>query len=139
MRTDGWELSVGLRDNFKLAGKDFNYNVKVSVWDSTSKITKYTSKKGLLPTLYETNYYEGMTIGEIWGYHVLGLFATDAEAADWGPRQTASFTNNSSETYLAGDLKFADLDNSGQVDNGDGTIYNPGDLRKIGNTTPRYC
>lgn len=139
MQTDGWELSVGWRDNFKLAGKDFNYNVKVSVWDSTSKITKYTSKKGLLPTLYTTNYYEGMTIGEIWGYHVLGLFATDAEAADWGPRQTASFTNNSSETYLAGDLKFADLDNSGQVDNGDGTIYNPGDLRKIGNTTPRYC
>lgn len=87
MRTDGWELSVGWRDSFKAGGKDFNYNLKVSVWDNLSKITKYTSKKGLLPTLYDNNYYEGMTIGEIWGYHVLGLFATDAEAADWGPRR----------------------------------------------------
>ena len=139
MRTDGWELSVGWRDSFKAGGKDFNYNLKVSVWDNLSKITKYTSKKGLLPTLYDNNYYEGMTIGEIWGYHVLGLFATDAEAADWGPRQTATFTNNNSEIYQAGDLKFADLDDSGAVNNGDGTIYNHGDLRKIGNTTPRYC
>lgn len=139
MRTDGWELSVGWRDSFKAGGKDFNYNLKVSVWDNLSKITKYTSKKGLLPTLYDNNYYEGMTIGEIWGYHVLGLFATDAEAADWGPRQTATFTNNNNEIYQAGDLKFADLDDSGAVNNGDGTIYNHGDLRKIGNTTPRYC
>lgn len=44
-----------------------------------------------------------MTIGEIWGYHVLGLFATDAEAADWGPRQAATFTNNNNEIYQAGD------------------------------------
>ena len=38
----------------------------------------------------------------------------------------------------AGDLIYADLDGSGAVDYGDYTSDNPGDLRVIGNSRPRY-
>jgi len=37
-----------------------------------------------------------------------------------------------------GDVKFADLNGDGFIDNGTGTNGNPGDLTVIGNTTPRY-
>ena len=38
----------------------------------------------------------------------------------------------------AGDLIYADLDDSGEVDYGDYTSDDPGDLRVIGNSRPRY-
>ena len=138
MRTLGWELSVGWRDSFKAGDKDFNYNVKVSVWDSTSEITKYTGTTNLLPTIYKNNYYEGMEIGEIWGYHVDGLFATDAEAKEYGKMQQNFVVSKTGNEYMAGDIKLADLDGSGNVDNGKGTVDDYGDLRKIGNSSPRY-
>ena len=68
MRTDGWEASLSWRDSHKVAGKTLSYNIKVAVWDNTSKITRYTAKTGTLPTNYSINYYEGMTLGEMWGY-----------------------------------------------------------------------
>ena len=38
----------------------------------------------------------------------------------------------------AGDIMYADLNNDGKVDNGSYTFSDHGDLKKIGNTTPRY-
>ena len=39
---------------------------------------------------------------------------------------------------IAGDIKFKDLDGNGEISPGDQTLANPGDLRIIGNTSPRY-
>ena len=69
LKTNGWELSVGWRDSFKLAGKEFRYGVKAMVWDSRTWVTKYINPTGNLD-----DYYEGMELGEIWGYRVEGLF-----------------------------------------------------------------
>jgi len=139
MVTKGIELSLGWQDSFYLFGKPFSYSARVSFWDSLSKITKYTAKTNTLPTIYANSYYEGMTIGEIWGYHVLGLFETDEEAQEWGAvKQKKTFWSGDGGTWNAGDVKFADLDNSGIVDNGSNTLENHGDLKKIGNSTPRY-
>lgn len=139
MRTLGFEASLAWNDGFQLAGKPFNYNVRFSLWDSQSKITKYTSKSNILPTLYANSYYEGMELGEIWGYHVEGLFATDEEAQEWGLKaQEKTFWSGDNKSWNAGDLKFADLDNSGVVDNGSNRLEDHGDLKKIGNSSPRY-
>ncbi|MDE7407651.1 MAG: SusC/RagA family TonB-linked outer membrane protein, partial [Muribaculaceae bacterium] len=139
MVTKGIELSIGWQDSFHLFGKPFSYSARVSFWDSLSKITKYTAKTNTLPTIYANSYYEGMTIGEIWGYHVLGLFETDEEALEWGAvKQKKTFWSGDGGSWNAGDVKFADLDESGEVDNGSNTLENHGDLIKIGNSTPRY-
>lgn len=37
-----------------------------------------------------------------------------------------------------GDIKYLDLDGSGIVDGGKGTLEDPGDRRVIGNSSPRY-
>ena len=108
----------------------------MSVWDNTSKITRYTSKTGTLPTNYKVNYYEGMTLGEIWGYRCDGLFQSDEEAQTYA--NYSKFTNRSAK-WSAGDPRYLDLNGDGYVNNGNNTIYDHGDLEKIGNTTPRYC
>lgn len=136
MKTDGWELSIGWRDSFKAGGKDFTYGIKAMVWDSRSWITKYTSKTGTLPTIYSTAYYEGMEIGEIWGYRIAGLFESAQEAAGWADQSKFKYFTGSWE---AGDLKIEDVDKNGVIDNGSNTINDHGDLVKIGNMSPRYC
>jgi TonB-linked SusC/RagA family outer membrane protein len=140
MVTKGIELSLGWQDHFHLANKPFSYNIRLSMWDSKSKITKYTSKTNTLPTVYSpNNYYEGMELGEIWGYHVLGLFQSDEEAQEYGTTyQKTTFWSGDGADWRAGDLKFADLNGDGVVNNGSNTRDNHGDLVKIGNTSPRY-
>lgn len=135
METNGWELSVSWRDSFMAGGKPFSYNVKAMVWDSTSKLTKYTSKTGTLPTNYANAYYEGMTMGELWGYQANGLFESDSEAA----KLDYSYFANTNQVFGAGDLRLVDQNDDGAINNGANTIYNHGDLKIIGNTLPRYC
>jgi len=70
-------------------------------------------------------------VGEIWGYHIEGLFRTDAEAA--GRKVDQSFVNpniyneavGAYRGLQAGDLIYADLDDSGEVDYGDYTSDDP--------------
>lgn len=133
MKTEGWELSLGWRDSFQLGGREFSYGVKAMVWDSRSFITKYNNATKML-----TDYYEGMEIGEIWGFHVAGLFESKEEASTW-PDQSSFFRiNRNGNQFQAGDIKFADLDDSGAIDYGKNTADDPGDMRVIGNSTPRY-
>ena len=149
LKTFGWELSLAWNDSFQLAGKSFNYNARVAVWDSRSFITRYTAKTNRVPLIYAGSYYEGMEIGEFWGYHVDGLFATDEEARDWGVNaQSTSFWSGENVSWGAGDIKFADLGGAkdsdgndipdGFVNYGARTLEDHGDLIKIGNTSPRY-
>ncbi len=136
MKTDGWEASIAWRDSRMVAGKPLNYNIKVAVWDNISKITRYTSKTGTLPTNYTVNYYEGMTIGEMWGYECNGLFTSNEEAQTYA--NYAEFDRDH-VIWQKGDPKYTDLNGDGYVNNGNNTISDHGDLKKIGNTTPRYC
>lgn len=139
MVTKGFEVSLAYKDNTNFLKDKLSYNVRLSLWDSKSKITKYTSKTNTLPTIYSNSYYEGMELGEIWGYHVDGLFATDQEAQDWGVRaQSRTFWSGDNVSWNAGDLKFADIDGDGEVNNGNNTLENHGDLIKIGNSEARY-
>ena len=135
MRTDGWEASISWRDNFKLGGKDFSYNLKFAIWDNVTKVTKYMATTNTLPTNYATNYYEGMTLGELWGYTCNGLFQSDEEAATYA--DYSKFTHDRI-VWQKGDPKFEDLNGDGKVDNGSNRLEDHGDLRKIGNTSPRY-
>ena len=83
-------------------------------------------------------------MGEIWGYHVDGLFKTDKEAAEYQAKINDKAVNgrvysSKVDGYLrAGDVRFADLNGDNVIGAGAGTVDDPGDKRIIGNTTPRY-
>ena len=130
LKTNGWELSVGWRDSFKLAGKEFRYSVKAMVWDSRTWVTKYINPTGNLD-----DYYEGMELGEIWGYRVEGLFR---DQDDIDSHATQSFLQSSDKVTRPGQVKFADLNEDGRIDQGAKTLSDHGDLTVIGNTSSRY-
>ncbi len=135
LRTKGYEVSIGWRDSFKLAGDRFNYGVSVVLSDFVSHITRFNNPD----KLFAKNYWVGMKYGEIWGYHVDGLFATEEEAKGWTVDQ--SLVNDSQifpDGLHAGDMKFGDLDGSGKIDKGAGKVGDSGDWKVIGNSQPRY-
>lgn len=139
LRTNGYELTLSWHDGISLPLGTLNYEVRASLGDATSKITKYRGNAaGIL-----TDYYEGMTLGEIWGYRTDGLFQSDAEAAalEVDQRQVnrdISLSTGEWATLRGGDVKFVDADNSGRIDNGSNTVNDHGDLCVIGNSTPRW-
>ncbi|WP_083570844.1 TonB-dependent receptor [Mariniphaga anaerophila] len=130
MTTKGWELSLTWNDSFTLADKPFHYKVRATLHDYSSTIDRYNNATNSL-----SDYYEGMKIGEIWGYKTDGLFQSEAETE--GYVNTIIKTSNNGTTY-PGDLKFMDLNNNKKIDYGDNTVDNPGDKRIIGNESPRY-
>ena len=141
LRTKGWEISLSWQDEFQLAGKPFSYHVSASVGDYITKITKYHN-----PDRVISDRYEGQTLGEIWGYHVEGLFKTDREAAEYQASIDDKAVNNrvyqnkgpAGNRLRAGDVRFADLDGNNIISEGSGTVDDPGDKRIIGNSLPRY-
>lgn len=139
LRTNGWELYIGWQDKFNLVGKPFHYNVSATIGDYKSKITKFNNPDKLI-----SDYYEGMTLGEIWGYKVAGLFATDEEAAAYQAKINDKavngrvYSSKKDNHLMAGDVKFMDLDGDNVISEGSGTVADPGDKRIIGNSLPRY-
>lgn len=147
LRTTGFELAVSWRDRVELAGRPLFYGITAALGDNVSRITKYNN-----PTKLLSDKYEGMTLGEIWGYHVLGLFESDDEAAEWERTYDISVVNAKelkaaapNNHLMAGDIKYANLDGDkytkdGKVaiNNGSNTVDDPGDLKVIGNSLPRY-
>ena len=133
LRTKGYELSLSWRDSFKVGGKDFEYFVKPTISEFRSTITKFANETKLL-----SNYYEGMELGEIWGFHILGLFESDAEAQAYTSQVDQSYCNaNLYGGWKAGDLKYADLDGDGVIGVGKNTLKEHGDRIYLGNSLPR--
>jgi hypothetical protein len=138
MTTRGWEVTLRWHDQFAVADKPFNYNIRVTLADYQSKIGKYSNVEKSLGANYDArfNYYEGMTLGEIWGYETEGFFTSEDDIKNHAS-QKLYFASNSG-TWLPGDIKFKDLNNDGVIDYGTNKVGDPGDRKVIGNTTPRY-
>ena len=133
LRTKGYELSLSWRDSFKLFGNTFEYFVKPTLSEYRSNITKFNNETKLL-----SNYYEGMELGEIWGFHVIGLFDSDAEAKEYTSKVDQSYCNaNLNGGWKAGDVKYADLDDDGVIGIGANTLADHGDKIYLGNSLPR--
>lgn len=131
MSTKGWELTANYNSQFDLGGKPFNWGINGSLWDSKSTIERFNNPNKLLNT-----YYVGQEVGEIWGYETLGFFQTQQEIEAHADQSFIKNSNNN--IWLPGDLKFADLNGDGVINQGDNTVDNPGDRKKIGNSSPRY-
>lgn len=127
MRTQGWELALDYNHRFN---KDFKVYATASISDYKSKITKYENTKVI------NSIYEGKEVGEIWGFET-DRFWTAADSRDkikeyQGSLEAGNFV------FGEGDIKYKDLNGNGKLDWGKSTLEDHGDLKRIGNTTPRY-
>ena len=131
MTTRGWEITLTWRDQFQLADKPFNYEIRGTLSDYISTIDRYNNKDGKL-----SDYYAGQRVGEIWGYVTEGLFQSQEEI-DNHADQTLIQSSSQRVTY-PGDVKIKDLNGDGVIDYGQNTVDDHGDKTIIGNSLPRF-
>lgn len=129
MKTTGWELSVSWRDQFNLASKPFNYGARFVLSDNRSWITKFDN-----PDRKLNQYYVGQEIGEIWGLENDGFFKTDEEIAALDESQVIPW---GALSIVEGWPKYVDQNGDHKITQGT-TVDDPGDLKKIGNSSPRF-
>ncbi|TZF86252.1 TonB-dependent receptor (plasmid) [Pedobacter sp. BS3] len=133
LRTNGFEISLGYKDQFNLGGKPFHFGLSANLSNTKTKITHFDNPaKSLL------DYYTGMTIGEIWGYHIEGLFQSPEDIANHANQQLVAARQINTGGLQPGDVKYADLDGDMRISPGANTVDNPGDRRIIGNSVPQY-
>ena len=131
MTTRGWEITLTWRDQFQLADKPFNYEIRGTLADYKSTIDRYNNTTKNLD-----DYYEGMQLGEIWGYETEGLFQSQEEI-DNHADQTLIQSSSQHVTY-PGDVKIKDQNGDGVIDYGINTLDDHGDKKVIGNSLPRF-
>ena len=135
LRTKGYEITLNWRDRLTLGNKPFEYSVGLNLSDYKSVITIYDNEN----KTFAKDYYEGMEIGEIWGYVTDGLFQTDEEAKAYAEKVVLSYVlKGQTGGWQAGDVKFVDLDGDGKVGIGSNNVDNPGDRKILGNSLPSF-
>ena len=145
MRTKGYELSLNWNDTFNLFGKPFSYSVGFNLSNYDSKITKYTDNaNGLLSYSNDGKayfyYYEGMHVGDIWGYTIDGLFQSDEEVKEYMKNVDLSYvTNGLPGGYQAGDVRYVDVNGDGFVNNGNSTMITDGKGHYLVEGDPGYA
>lgn len=127
----GWEASLTWRDSFKLFGRNGRYSMSYIMSDNKAVITRFSGNNGQLLSGYNV----GEEIGTIWGLTTLGYFDSDEEALGWANQTEVSMLPND---LRAGDIKFEDINKDGKITKGKQTLYDHGDLRRIGNTSIRF-
>jgi len=148
MQTTGWELELNFNHAFS---NGLNFNVTGMLSDFQEKITKYANTSTTIPDPISGRnatlgrWYEGMVLGEIWGYETDRFFTQDDFEQDASgklvlkpgiPSQARYETGGF--FYGPGDIKYKDLNGDGVINNGANTVDDHGDMKKIGNSTPRY-
>jgi len=130
LRTAGWELELMWKDRLQ---NGLNYSLRFTLADSRTKITRYSNPSGLIDS-----FYEGKYCGEIWGYETIGIARTDDEMAEHVGSLVNGGQSALGQDWQAGDIMYSDLNEDGKIDAGARTLDNHGDLKRIGNSTPRY-
>ena len=127
LKTKGWELVIGWQDrtNFGLG-----YGIKFNLSDARTYIDSYPGN----PTNSISSYIAGREIGEIWGFETVGIAKTDAEMQAHLDKVGGQPLGTE---WTAGDIMYADLDGQPGITKGAQTLEDHGDLKVIGNNTPR--
>lgn len=131
LKTKGWELTIGWQDRTNFG---MGYGIKFNVSDARTYIDRYPGN----PTnsVGTGTYIAGREIGEIWGFETVGIAKTDAEMQ--AHLDKVGGQNALGSIWAAGDIMYADQDGKPGITKGAQTLEDHGDLKVIGNNTPRY-
>lgn len=130
LRSTGFELEIGWKDR---AFGQLDYSARFVLSDAVTEITRYSNPSKSLST-----YYKGMKLGDFYGFETVGIAKTDEEMLE----HLISLPNGGQDAignnWQAGDIMYKDLNGDGKIDTGSYTTDDHGDLRVIGNSTPRF-
>jgi TonB-linked SusC/RagA family outer membrane protein len=149
LRTDGIELQLDYAHQFE---NGLRLNFVATFADAKTKITKYGTTRSI------DSWYVGKMYGEIWGYETDRLYQVDDFVYNSTTGNLVTVVKNgltinqladengaTQEELQAGnfrfgpgDVKFVDLNGDGIINDGNRLTDDHGDLKVIGNSTPRY-
>lgn len=135
LETKGWEINLNWKDQI---GK-VKYSIGGNLFDSRAYITDVKIESGNIGSLYK-----GKELGEIWGYKVIGFYDIDDFEEGVVGNYNDTFTLKDgiapykNKSHVPGDIRYADLDKSGEVNWGNNTLEDHGDKTRIGNNRPRF-
>ncbi len=129
MRSTGWEFEIQWRDQIG----EVKYGAKFNISDATSKILTYPYE-GDFDNQSINSYYNGKVLGEIWGYETEGIAQSNEQMNSWLENNKPNWGSN----WQAGDIMYKDVNGDKAVTPGASTLKDHGDLKRLGNTTPRY-
>lgn len=129
LKTVGWELELAWNDRLH---NGLGYGVKFMLSDAQTTIESYPGNS----TNSIWSYGAGRKMGQIWGYETVGIAKTDEEMQTHLAKVGGQDAIGSE--WGAGDIMYADLDGKPGITQGAGTMEDHGDLKVIGNNTPRY-
>ena len=130
LESRGFELEIGWKDR---AWGQFDYGVRFVLSDAVTMIKRYSNPSRTLGT-----YYEGMILGDFYGYETIGIAKTDDEMLEHLITLPEGGQSALGNNWQAGDIMYRDLNGDGKIDSGAWTTDDHGDLRIIGNSTPRF-
>ena len=123
------------------------HNAKVMLGFQTEDMKQEFSSTKTIVTSYPSNatntiglnkYVEGREVGEIWGLETIGIAKSENEMQ----AHLLSLPNGGQDAigskWSAGDIMYRDLNEDGKISKSAGTLDDHGDLKVIGNSTPRY-
>ncbi len=129
LRTTGWELALGYRNQAEIGGRQLRYNVRFVISDNQSEITSFDN-----PNFNLTQFYEGQQLGEIWGLESDGLFQSQDEIDALDQSQIIPW---GALSIVPGWPKYVDQNGDGAITKGL-TLNDTKDLVVVGNNQPRY-
>ncbi|WP_223548718.1 TonB-dependent receptor [Aestuariivivens sp. NBU2969] len=151
LRTEGWEVELGWKDKIG----NLTYGLNINLFDNQTEVTRFDNASKNL-----SDFYEGLVIGDIWGYvtdgyytaddFVAGTLNADLSGDNRQLKDGVVFIENAPTPY-PGDIKYKDLDGDGVITSGNNTAdyelddngniisdTGPGDRKIIGNNRKRY-
>jgi TonB-linked SusC/RagA family outer membrane protein len=133
LRTRGWEINLSWRHRF---GNNLNLYATAGLNDYVTKVTRWDNPEKLL-----NQNYTGKIVGDIWGFETDRLFTENDFNADGTLKEGIASQVGLEQGQFhfgPGDIKFKNLNGDKVIGGGKGTHDDHGDLKVIGNTTPRF-
>lgn len=136
LRSKGMEIQLEWKERIN---KNLSYRIGANLYDFRATITKFKNEAGLL-----NNYYEGMRIGEIWGYTTDRLYTVDdfvpgsLNAGLTGGTLIGGLPKVEGSNPNPGDVLYVDMNKDGIIKPGLSTLTDHGDISIIGNNSRRY-
>jgi len=130
LKTYGFELSVSWKDRLE---NGIGYSARFMLSDSQTEITSYPNETNDLST-----YCSGYKMNNIWGFETIGIAKTQNEMDTHLESLPEGGQDAIGNNWAAGDIMYKDLNDDGKIDYGAYTLDDRGDLKIIGNSTPRY-
>ena len=131
LSTRGWELQIAWNDRLR---NGLGYGLKLMLSDAKTVVDSYPGNT--THSISNSTFLEGHEIGEIWGFETVGIARTDEEMQAHLDKVGGQDALGSK--WAAGDIMYADLDGKPGITKGASTLEDHGDLKVIGNKTPRY-